>query len=73
MPRGRSKEGSHLNPKDEHHEKSTHYCSACRASLPAFAETLSTPRIDQRQDKQERRIEQGVRTGQLTPREGSAP
>ena len=40
-------------------------------SLPAFAETLSTPRIDQRQDNQEHRIEQGMRTGQLTPREAA--
>jgi len=37
-------------------------------SLPAFAQT-STPQIDQRQDRQERRIEQGVRSGELTPRE----
>ena len=40
-------------------------------SLPAFAEVPSTPRIDQRQDNQEHRIEQGVRTGQLTPREAA--
>jgi len=40
-------------------------------SLPAFAETPSTPRIDQRQDNQEHRIEQGMRTGQLTPREAA--
>ena len=37
-------------------------------SLPAIAQT-STPQIDQRQDRQERRIEQGVRSGELTPRE----
>ena|SRR6185295_6878490 len=37
-------------------------------SLPAFAQN-TTPRIDQRQDTQERRIEQGVRSGTLTPRE----
>ena len=37
-------------------------------SLPAFAQN-TTPGIDQRQDNQERRIEQGVRSGQLTPRE----
>ena len=40
-------------------------------SLPAYAETYSTPRVDQRQDNQERRIEQGMRTGQLTPREAA--
>jgi len=37
-------------------------------SLPAFAQT-TTPQIDQLQDRQERRIEQGVRSGELTPRE----
>ena len=37
-------------------------------SLPAFA-LNTTPQIDQRQSNQERRIEQGVRTGELTPRE----
>jgi len=37
-------------------------------SLPAFAQ-MTTPQIDQRQDRQERRIEQGVRSGELTPRE----
>jgi uncharacterized membrane protein YebE (DUF533 family) len=37
-------------------------------SLPSFAQH-TTPQIDQRQDRQERRIEQGVRTGKLTPRE----
>jgi uncharacterized membrane protein YebE (DUF533 family) len=39
-------------------------------SLPAFAQN-TTPQIDQRQDRQERRIEQGVRTGQLTAREAA--
>ena len=37
-------------------------------SLPAFAQN-TTPQIDQRQANQERRIEQGVRSGELTPRE----
>ncbi|MEO8145894.1 MAG: hypothetical protein ABI654_16925 [Betaproteobacteria bacterium] len=37
-------------------------------SLPAFAQH-STPQIDQRQENQARRIEQGVRSGKLTPRE----
>jgi hypothetical protein len=37
-------------------------------SLPVFA-LDSTPRIDQRQANQERRIEQGLRSGQLTWRE----
>ena len=39
-------------------------------SLPAFAQN-TTPQVDQRQDRQERRIEQGVRTGQLTAREAA--
>ncbi len=37
-------------------------------ALPALAQH-TTPRIDQRQNTQERRIEQGVRSGSLTPRE----
>jgi uncharacterized membrane protein YebE (DUF533 family) len=42
------------------------------AALPALAfaqATPATPRIDQRQANQERRIEQGVRSGELTPHE----
>jgi hypothetical protein len=38
-------------------------------SLPAFAQVHSTPRIDQRQENQERRIEQGIRLGQINRRE----
>lgn len=38
---------------------------------PAFAQTTSTPRIDQRQENQERRIEQGVQSGQLNQREAA--
>ena len=39
-------------------------------SLPAFAQN-TTPQIDQRQARQEHRIEQGVRSGELTPREAA--
>jgi hypothetical protein len=43
------------------------------ATLPAIAlaqgNTTSTPRIDKRQDNQERRIEQGAKSGALTPKE----
>lgn len=38
-------------------------------ALPAFAQTTSTPRIDQRQKNQQQRIDQGVKSGQLTPKE----
>ena len=41
---------------------------ACFA-LSAVAQTSSTPRIDKRQENQERRIEQGQKSGQLTPKE----
>ncbi len=40
-------------------------------SLPAFAQTTSTPRIDQRQANQERRIYQGVQSGQLNQKEAA--
>jgi uncharacterized membrane protein YebE (DUF533 family) len=40
-------------------------------SLPAFAQTTSTPRIDQRQANQERRIEAGEKSGQLNQREAA--
>ena len=39
--------------------------------LPAFAQTSSTPRIDQRQANQERRIEQGVKSGALNKKEAA--
>src|SRR5260221_7401288 len=38
------------------------------AALPAGAQT-STPLVDQRQANQEGRIQQGVQSGQLTPKE----
>ena len=47
------------------------------AALPALAlaqatpATPATPNIDQRQANQERRIQQGVKSGQLTPREAA--
>jgi hypothetical protein len=43
--------------------------SAAFAQVPAPKDPLATPRIDQREANQEKRIEQGVASGQLTPRE----
>ncbi len=43
---------------------------AAAFAVPAFAQA-ETPRIDQRQAHQERRIAQGVRSGELTPREAA--
>ena len=48
--------------------------TALIASVPAIgtaqaADTQSTPRIDQRQAQQSKRIEQGVKSGQLTEKE----
>ena len=40
-------------------------------SLPAFAQTTSTPRIDQRQQNQQQRIDQGVQSGQLNQKEAA--
>jgi uncharacterized membrane protein YebE (DUF533 family) len=37
-------------------------------TLPAFAQT-ATPGIDRREARQEKRIDQGVKSGQLTPSE----
>lgn len=44
---------------------------AAFAQTPAPKDPLATPRIDQRQANQEKRIEQGVASGQLTPREAA--
>lgn len=43
------------------------------AALPgmALAQVASTPRIDQRQAEQQKRIEQGVQSGQLTQKEAA--
>ena len=41
------------------------------AALPALAQTPSTTRIDQRQANQEQRIQQGVKSGQLTDKEAA--
>jgi hypothetical protein len=43
---------------------------ACFA-LSALAQTPSTPRIDKRQANQERRLEQGQTSGQLTEKEAA--
>jgi Tfp pilus assembly protein FimT len=40
-------------------------------ALPAFAQTTSTPRIDQRQKEQQQRIDQGVKSGQLNRKEAA--
>ncbi len=40
-------------------------------SLPTFAQTTSTPRIDQRQTNQQQRIDQGVKSGQLNQKEAA--
>ena len=40
-------------------------------ALPALAQTTSTPRIDQRQFNQEKRIDQGEKSGQLTKKEAA--
>ena len=40
-------------------------------AFPAFAQTASTPRIDQRQANQEKRIDQGVKSGQLNQKEAA--
>jgi hypothetical protein len=47
------------------------FATAAGAALPALAQTTSTPRIDQRQANQEQRIEQGVKSGQLTGKEAA--
>lgn len=39
------------------------------ASVSAFAQSAATPGIDQRQANQERRIDQGVASGELNARE----
>lgn len=41
------------------------------AQAPAPKDPLATPRIDARQANQEKRIQQGIASGQLTPREAS--
>lgn len=38
-------------------------------ALPVFAQTTSTPGIDQRQANQQQRIDQGVKSGQLNKKE----
>ncbi|MSQ63659.1 MAG: hypothetical protein EXR33_07485 [Betaproteobacteria bacterium] len=40
-------------------------------AVPTFAQTTSTPRIDQRQENQQQRIDQGVKSGQLNQKEAA--
>ena len=40
-------------------------------TLPALAQAPNTARIDKREAKQQERIDQGVKSGQLTPREAA--
>jgi len=43
--------------------------TAAFAQTPAPKDPIATPRVDQREANQEKRIEQGVASGQLAPRE----
>ena len=45
--------------------------AAAAVALPAAAQTQSTPRVDQRQANQERRIERGEKSGALTQKEAA--
>jgi uncharacterized membrane protein YebE (DUF533 family) len=58
-------------PKGDEPMKSVKLFAVLTAALamPAFAQTASTPRVDQRQANQERRIEQGEKSGALNKRE----
>jgi hypothetical protein len=40
-------------------------------ALPALAQVASTPRIDERQAEQQRRIEEGIRSGQINRKEAA--
>ena len=40
-------------------------------AFPAFAQIASTQRIDQRQQEQQQRIDQGVRSGDITSKEAA--
>ena len=66
-------QGSFLNePKGNLTMNSVRFLTAAvvaALALPAFAQTTSTRRIDQRQANQQQRIDQGVKSGQLTPKE----
>ena len=41
-------------------------------AFPVFAQTASTPRIDERQQHQQQRIDEGVRSGALNKKEQAA-
>jgi hypothetical protein len=43
--------------------------SFCLGSLPVLGQTTNSPGIDAREANQQRRITQGVESGQITPRE----
>lgn len=45
--------------------------AAVGLALPAAAQTQSTPRVDKRQANQERRIEQGQKSGALSEKEAA--
>ncbi len=40
-------------------------------AFPVLAQTTGTPRVDQRQEKQQQRIDQGVQSGQLNQKEAA--
>ena len=54
--------------------KSTKFVTAAAIAalaFPVYAQTTSTPRIDQRQTNQQQRIDQGVKSGQLNKKEAA--
>lgn len=70
---GKALSGLQLQPKgtDMPFVKVIAVLVAAALAAPAFAQTDSTRRIDKRQKMQERRIEQGQKSGQLTEKEAA--
>lgn len=46
-------------------------CGICLAAFPVLAQPTHSPNIDQQEFRQQQRIDQGVHSGQLTPREAN--
>lgn len=53
------------------HARLTLALAVSALALPVFAQSTNTPNIDAREANQQRRIDQGERSGALTPREAN--
>jgi Tfp pilus assembly protein FimT len=62
---------NHISPKESHMQRNLLIAAilATAFAAPVFAQGTATPKIDQRQENQQNRIANGIKSGELTAKE----